>query len=156
MSSQIYLVIIKTKKPRNVHTAKQDAYNKGDMRMTYPAIRRKKMERKIISISQKRQITIPKEYFNFLNFGNEAECILQNNSIVIRPIRENYGSEFSEHILADLIADGYAGQELLAKFKSENKKLTSAIGLLIDEADKIAKGEKKSVNMKDIFETEYK
>ena len=30
------------------------------------------MDRKIISISSKRQITIPQKFFNFLGFGNEA------------------------------------------------------------------------------------
>ena len=54
------------------------------------------MERKIISVSGKRQITIPQKYFEVLGFSNKAECILQNDAIVIRPIRENIGSEFSE------------------------------------------------------------
>jgi len=66
----------------------------------------------IISVSGRRQITIPQKYFEALGFSNEAECILQNNAIVIRPIRENTGNEFSEQILADLIAQGFSGQEL--------------------------------------------
>ena len=32
------------------------------------------MDRKIVSISSKRQITIPQKFFNLLGFGNEAEC----------------------------------------------------------------------------------
>ena len=117
---------------------------------------RNPIKRKIISVSGKRQITIPQKYFEMLGFSNEAECILQNNAIVIRPIRENTGSEFSEQILADLIAQGLSGQELLEKFKEVSKKISPAIDKLIGEADKIAKGDQKSVAMSDIFGAEDK
>src|SRR5665647_1681786 len=112
------------------------------------------MERKIISVSGKRQITIPQKYFEVLGFSNEAECILQNNAIVIRPIRENTGSEFSEQILADLIAQGFAGQELLVKFKEVSQKIAPAMDQLIGEADRIAKGDPKSAVIADIFGAE--
>ena len=47
------------------------------------------MDRKIISISSKRQITIPQKFFNLLGFGNEAECVVRGNEPGIRPIRTN-------------------------------------------------------------------
>jgi bifunctional DNA-binding transcriptional regulator/antitoxin component of YhaV-PrlF toxin-antitoxin module len=109
------------------------------------------MERKIISVSRKRQITIPQKYFEALGFGDQAECVLQNNGIVVRPIREDSGSEFSEQILADLIAQGVSGQELLVKFKEMNKKIAPAMNNVIREADSIAKGEEKYATMADIF-----
>jgi len=124
--------------------------------MAKSAVRSKSMERKIISVSSKRQITIPQKYFEVLGFSSEVECILQNNAIVIRPIRENSGSEFSEQILADLIAQGFSGQELLVKFKELSKKITPAMNKLIGEADSIAKGEKKGATMVDIFGAEDK
>jgi len=124
--------------------------------MAKGAVRSSSMERKIISVSGKRQITIPQKYFEVLGFSNEAECILQNNAIVIRPIRENTGSEFSEQILADLITQGFSGQELLVKFKEASKKIAPAMDKLIDEADKIAKGDPKSATMADIFGAEDK
>ena len=124
--------------------------------MAKSAVRSSSMERKIISVSGKRQITIPQKYFEVLGFNNEAECILQNNAIVIRPIRENTGSEFSEQILADLIAQGFSGQELLAKFKEVSKKIAPAMDKLIGESDSIAKGEKKGATMADIFGVEDK
>ena len=122
--------------------------------MAKNAVRGSSMERKIISVSGKRQITIPQKYFEMLGFSNEAECILQNNAIVIRPIRENTGNEFSEQILADLIAQGFLGQELLEKFKEVSKKITPAMDKLIGEADRIAKGDPKSAAMSDIFGAE--
>lgn len=124
--------------------------------MMKSTIRSSSMEHKIISVSGKRQITIPQKYFEALGFSNEAECILQNNSIVIRPIRENTGNEFSEQILADLISQGFSGQELLIKFKEMSKKIAPAINRLLDEADSIARGEENSATMTDIFGAEDK
>ena len=46
------------------------------------------MERKKVSISAKRQITIPQKFFTMLGFDNEAECILRGNELVIRPVKE--------------------------------------------------------------------
>lgn len=122
--------------------------------MASVAVRSKSMERKIISVSGKRQVTIPQKYFEALGFGNEAECILQNNSIIIRPIRENASSEFSEQILADLINQGLSGQELLKKFKEMSSKIAPAMEKLINEADSIAKGEIKGATMTDVFGAE--
>jgi hypothetical protein len=128
----------------------------GGKKMAKSAVRSSSMERKIISVSGKRQITIPQKYFEVLGFSNEAECILQNNAIVIRPIRENSGSEFSEQILADLIAQGFSGQDLLVKFKEMSKKIAPAMKKLIGEADSIAKGEKKGSSLEEIFGVEDK
>jgi bifunctional DNA-binding transcriptional regulator/antitoxin component of YhaV-PrlF toxin-antitoxin module len=124
--------------------------------MAGAAVRSNSMERKIISVSGKRQVTIPQKYFEALGFSNEAECILQKNNIVIRPIREIASSEFSEQILADLIAQGLSGQELLTRFKEMSKKIAPAMEKLISEADSIAKGEKKGATVADVFGAEDK
>jgi len=66
-----------------------------------------RVERKIISISTKRQLTIPQKYYAMLGFDNEAECVLQSEGLLIRPVRAASVGEFSEQILSDLIAQGY-------------------------------------------------
>lgn len=38
---------------------------------------------------------------------------MRGNELVIRPVRMDAGGEFAEQILADLIAQGYSGDELL-------------------------------------------
>ncbi len=78
----------------------------------------KDQEKRIIRISSKRQITIPQKFFSLLGFQTEAECVLQDGELVIRPIKELSSGEFSEQILADLIAEGYEGAALLAEFKA--------------------------------------
>ena len=112
-------------------------------------------ERKIIRVSDKRQITIPLKYYELLGFGHEAECTLQENQIVIRPLQESR-EEFSEEILADLISEGYNGEELLAKFSEIRRKIKPAIDTLIREADEIAEGKRESPTLSEVFPEERK
>ena len=111
------------------------------------------MERKTISISNKRQITIPQSYFDRLGFDREAECILSGSELIIRPVRQS-GGEFAEQILADLIEQGYSGQELLTQFKTQQAKIRPAIERMIAEADEIARGDRESVSFDELFSGE--
>ena len=112
------------------------------------------MNRKTVSISQKRQITIPKKFFTKLGFGDEAECFLRGDELVIRPLQPYYSGEFSEQILADLIFQGYEGEALLAKFREAQKAVRPAVASLVEEAQKAARGEGEFYTAEDIFDTE--
>lgn len=118
--------------------------------MSVLTLRSKAMERKIISVSGKRQITIPQKFFNMLHLDNEVECTVENNALIIRPLK-NDTSEFAEQILDDLISQGYSGKELSKKFKEENKRIYNAARAMIADANKIATGEIKAATYKDIF-----
>lgn len=111
------------------------------------------MLKKRISVSQKRQITIPIEFFNSIGIDKEVDCYVQNNVIVIRPVREGDG-EFDEQILADLISQGFSGQELLAKFKDIRNQIRPAVESLLDEAHLAADGEAPFSTYEDVFGTE--
>lgn len=112
------------------------------------------MERKMIRISGKRQITIPQKYYDKLGFDTEAECILRGNELVIRPVSERSGGELAEAVLADLIAKGYQGETLLARFKDAQKKIRPAVETMIHEADRLAASDEKSPSLNDLFGTE--
>ncbi len=86
-----------------------------------------------IKVSDKGQITIPIKFFLALNIGQEADCYLQDNAIVIRPSKSESG-EFDEQILADLINQGFSGNELLDKFKEMRRKIRPAIERMLSEA----------------------
>ena len=94
------------------------------------------MESKKVSISSKRQITIPQKFFTLLGFNTEAECIMRGNELVLRPVKENTSGEFAEQILADLIRQGYSGEELLEKFKQTQRKIRPAVEAMLAEADR--------------------
>ena len=108
---------------------------------------------KRISVSQKRQITIPIEFYNSIGIDKEVECYVQNNAIVIRPVRESSG-EFDEQLLADLIAQGLSGQELLDKFKETRRQIRPAVERLLDEARLAAKGQAPGDSYEDVFGSE--
>lgn len=109
--------------------------------------------KKIISISTKRQLTIPQKFFEMLGFHSEAECILRGNELIIRPLKENTG-DFAAEILADLVDQGFSGQELVKQFKIMQKKIRPAVERMMEEADNAASGHGEFYTIKDVFEQE--
>lgn len=108
------------------------------------------MDRKTISVSKKRQITIPLQFYKHLNLENEVECSLEDGAIVIRPVHRGT-SEFSVEILKDLINQGYSGNELIKQFELQSKNIKTAVTNILEEADDIAAGETPAANLEDIF-----
>lgn len=106
--------------------------------------------KKRISVSRKRQITIPIEFFKSIGVDKEVDCYLQNNAIVIRPVYENMG-EFDEQILADLISQGLSGQKLLTKFKQIRHQIRPAVESLLKEANLAAEGKAPFSTYEDVF-----
>lgn len=112
------------------------------------------MEMKKVSISAKRQITIPQKFFTMLGFDAEAECMVRGNELVIRPAKTNAGGEFAEQILADLIAQGYSGNELLDRFKKAQSQVRPAVEMMLLEAERAAGSESEYVSYENVFDAE--
>lgn len=119
--------------------------------MSIIEMREKTMKPKKISVSIKRQITIPIEYYNALNIGDEVECTMVDDSIVIRPIRSNSIDEYSEFILKDIIEEGYKKEEILEEFKKRRNELKYAAKEMIKEMNAVAEESEKYVTMNDVF-----
>ena len=109
------------------------------------------MEIKKVSISAKHQITIPQKFFTMLGFDTEAECMVRGNELVIRPAKTNTGGEFAEQILADLIAQGYSGNELLEHFKKAQSQVRPTVEMMIEEAEHVAVSKSEYVSYEDVF-----
>ena len=109
------------------------------------------MEKRIVSISSKRQITIPQKFFSMLGFETEAECMVRGNELVIRPARQYSGGEFAEMILADLIGEGLSGEELLEKFKEKQASIRPAVEEMIAQAENVANGDGEYATYEDVF-----
>ena len=109
------------------------------------------MEMKKLSISAKRQITIPQKFFTMLGFDTEAECTVRGNELVIRPVRTNTGGEFAEQILADLIASGYSGNDLLERFKKAQGQVRPAVEAMLVDAERAASSESGHISYEDVF-----
>ena len=113
------------------------------------------MKPKRISVSSKRQITIPLEYCKELNIKNEVECIIKDNSIIIRPVIDTSQDNFADLILEDLIKEGYKGEKLLEEFKKRKNQIKNKIDDIIDEANKVAENEAPYYTTDDVFKEEY-
>ncbi len=111
------------------------------------------MDRKIISVSRKRQITIPLQFYKHLDLGNEIECLLEDGKIIIQPLHRG-PSEFSVEILKDLVSQGYSGDELVEQFETQNKNIQKSVTNMLKEADTIAAGEKPGATFDEIFGSE--
>ena len=119
-------------------------------------LRNIKSDRKLIRVSVKRQLTIPQKYFDALGFNSDAECILQDDGILIRPIHVSNSNDFSEQILSDLISQGYEGQILLEKFKDYSNAIRPAVLKLLEENEEFAQSGKGHVSMDELFQSEEK
>ena len=108
------------------------------------------MDRKIINVTGKRQVTIPLKFYGKLQFGKEVECVLTDGAIVIRPLSTT-DDNFTMEILKDLVSQGYSGNDLIEQFSEQRQRIKIAISSLKKEADEIARGEQTSATTEDIF-----
>lgn len=86
-------------------------------------------------VSSKRQTTIPKDFYDILNFGDEViiELSTKDRALIIRPA-ESQEVDFSADILRDLVQLGYSGEELIAKFEEVKADIPNALARMEEEA----------------------
>jgi bifunctional DNA-binding transcriptional regulator/antitoxin component of YhaV-PrlF toxin-antitoxin module len=99
----------------------------------------KRPSRKVrrVSISKKRQMTIPKEFYDSLGMGDEAIVEFVGNALIVKPVKEDYG-DFSSEILADLIREGYSGEKLLQEFNARKAQIRPAVESMLKDAERNA------------------
>ena len=111
-------------------------------------------EPKRVTISSKRQFTIPQKFYTELGFAREAICIMRDGMLLIKPVSQPQGGEFAEQILADLISEGFSGAELLAEFKVRQAKVRPAVEAMLRDAKAAAHGEGAYSTYDEIFASE--
>ena len=118
------------------------------------AMPQRKPEQKRVTISSKRQFTIPQKFYSDLGFDREAECIMWDGMLILRPASQGSGGEFAEYILADLISEGYSGNELLHEFRKRQSQIRPAVESMLEAAREAAKGNGKHYSYGDLFDEE--
>lgn len=74
---------------------------------------------KIIAISSKKQITLPKKVYEELGFTDQVRLVVDDdNSIKLFPVIK----EKKSNVLEELIKKGLSGEELLKEFKKREEK----------------------------------
>ena len=110
-------------------------------------------ERKRVTITSKRQFTIPQKFYSALGFDRDAICTLGDGFLIIEPVSRVTDGEYATQILAELIAEGYSGQELLAEFKTRQARIRPAVEAMLESARMVAEGKGEYLKYEDVFDT---
>ncbi len=99
------------------------------------------MKKKIIkrvNVSPKRQITIPKGFYDQLEMqGNRVQVYIDGKRMIVEPVGfEEDIFDFTDQIRTKLEKDGYKGKKLVDKLTEQKKIIDNAFGQLIKEAEK--------------------
>lgn len=93
---------------------------------------------KYVRITGKRQVTIPKEFFDQLGMGNILRAYIERGRLVLEPVRVEDPMDFSQEIINDLADEGLTGEELKREFARRREGLLAAMNELVTEARKEA------------------
>ncbi|QUE87942.1 AbrB/MazE/SpoVT family DNA-binding domain-containing protein [Exiguobacterium alkaliphilum] len=88
---------------------------------------------KKVAVSSKRQIAIPKEFFDAIGIEKEIIMELNDGVIHIKPVR-THTDDFSEEILADVLEEGFTGNNILKEFQRRKNMIRPAISQMVKEA----------------------
>ncbi|TKC16967.1 AbrB/MazE/SpoVT family DNA-binding domain-containing protein [Robertmurraya kyonggiensis] len=86
-----------------------------------------------IKITSKRQLTIPKAFFDYLGIEETVQAYLLDDCILIKPEQKKSVQEQDiEAILRKVMDEGYSGNELLDEFTRRVKEYNSFLDDRID------------------------
>ena len=112
------------------------------------------IEQKRVTISSKRQFTIPQKFYSALGFDKDAICTMGDGMLIIQPVDQAPSGEFAEEILAELVNEGLSGQKLLEEFKIRQAKVKPSITAMLEAAKLAAQGIGEYSTYDDVFGSE--
>ncbi|OFW77521.1 MAG: hypothetical protein A2201_03470 [Alicyclobacillus sp. RIFOXYA1_FULL_53_8] len=89
---------------------------------------------KYVRITGKRQVTIPKEFFEMLDMGTMLHAFVEGGRLVLEPVRSEDPLDFSQEIINDLADAGLTGEELKKEFARRREGIMTAMKELAVEA----------------------
>ncbi|MFD1677420.1 AbrB/MazE/SpoVT family DNA-binding domain-containing protein [Alicyclobacillus fodiniaquatilis] len=89
---------------------------------------------KYVRITGKRQVTIPKEFFEQLDMGTVLHAFVEGGRLVLEPVRPEDPMDFSQEIINDLADAGLTGEELKKEFAKRREGMMAAMKELVTEA----------------------
>ena len=100
-------------------------------------------DKRIATITKKRQVTIPKDFFEELNLNpGKIKCYIEDGKIILEPIGSEDFWDFSNIILKELIEEGYEGKQLLEEFKQRKAIVKESMAEMVAEAKNDIKNNK--------------
>ena len=144
MTCLFFIIYYNDKEQGNKETRKSEVNDMKEINSYMP-------EKKQVTITSKRQFTIPQKFFNELGFDRTAVCSVSDGKLIIEPVTPLSGGEFAEQILKELLDEGYSGSELLAEFRVRQAKVRPAIEAMLEDARNAAQGIGEYETYEDVF-----
>ncbi len=92
------------------------------------------LEFRDIKITSKRQITIPKAFFDHLGIEGTVHAYLLNDGILLKPVQKKSIQEMDlETIVRNVINEGYTGDDLAEEIAHRVKNYNDALNRRIEE-----------------------
>lgn len=101
-------------------------------------------EQKRVRISSKRQMTIPKKFFEALQFNDKAECFVRGNELILRPVHnvtkktkrqkscnEPGKTKFEIHLF---MGDKEVTREEMKKYAIRSNTVDRIVNMVVDNA----------------------
>lgn len=88
---------------------------------------------KYVRITGKRQITIPKEFYDQLRMGTVLHAWIKDGRLVLEPLRADDPIDFAQEIINDLADSGLTGAELKREFSRRREGIMAALKALTEE-----------------------
>lgn len=101
-------------------------------------------ESRIGRITSKRQLTIPKDFYEKLNLGKDVEIILEKDGLKIKKLRriEESFDDYSDLVLQSVLEDGFTDKdEILNEFRARMNLMPLAVQKLLTEAREYAEND---------------
>ncbi len=95
-----------------------------------------KKESRIGKITSKRQLTIPKDFYDKLNLGNDVEIILEHDGLKIKKLRklEKTFDDYSDLVLRSILEEGFEDkEEILKEFRLRMNLMPVAVQRLLSD-----------------------
>ncbi|WP_074954025.1 AbrB/MazE/SpoVT family DNA-binding domain-containing protein [Alicyclobacillus macrosporangiidus] len=93
---------------------------------------------KYVRITGKRQVTIPKDFFDQLRMGSVLRAYVEDGRLVMEPVRVEDPMDFTQEIINDLADEGLTGEELKKEFARRREGMLAAMKKLVEESRKEA------------------
>jgi bifunctional DNA-binding transcriptional regulator/antitoxin component of YhaV-PrlF toxin-antitoxin module len=106
-----------------------------------------------ITVTSKRQITIPKSFFDRLAIEETLVAYLLDDGIFLKPARKDDSvyAEDVEEIIRDVVREGYSGEELVAELARRLNEYNKFIERRIQEFERDLKSDSVSEDTEDEF-----
>lgn len=104
-------------------------------------------ESRLGKITSKRQLTIPKDFYEKLELSHDVEIIMEKNSLIVKPFvkRNDLPNDYSDLVLETVLKEGFTDSaQILSEFRARMSLLPQAARSLVADTITLAKKDRRT------------